>query len=123
VSGQVPLETDQRPWGSYTVLDDAAAHKVKRVEVLPGKRLSYQRHARRSEHWFIVSGTALVTLDGVQRELVPGESVDIPVGTAHRIENATDADADVVFVEVQHGAYFGEDDIVRLEDDYGRSDS
>jgi mannose-6-phosphate isomerase len=123
MSGQVPLETDQRPWGSYTVLDDAAAHKVKRIEVLPGKRLSYQRHARRSEHWFIVSGTALVTLDGVQRELVPGESVDIPVGTAHRIENATDADADVVFVEVQHGAYFGEDDIVRLEDDYGRSDS
>ena len=123
MSGHVPLETDQRPWGSYTVLDDAAAHKVKRIEVLPGKRLSYQRHARRSEHWFIVSGTALVTLDGVQRELVPGESVDIPVGTAHRIENATDADADVVFVEVQHGAYFGEDDIVRLEDDYGRSDS
>ncbi|MGP0108538.1 MAG: phosphomannose isomerase type II C-terminal cupin domain [Acidimicrobiales bacterium] len=123
MSGQVPLETDQRPWGSYTVLDDAAAHKVKRIEVLPGKRLSYQRHARRSEHWFIVSGTALVTLDGVQRELVPGESVDIPVGTAHRIENATDADADVVFVEVQHGAYFGEDDIVRLEDDYGRSGS
>jgi len=121
MSGQVPLETDQRPWGSYTVLDDAAAHKVKRIEVLPGKRLSYQRHARRSEHWFIVSGTALVTLDGVQCELVPGESVDIPVGTAHRIENA--ADADVVFVEVQHGAYFGEDDIVRLEDDYGRSDS
>jgi mannose-6-phosphate isomerase len=123
MSGQVPLETDQRPWGSYTVLDDAAAHKVKRIEVLPGKRLSYQRHARRSEHWFIVSGTALVTLDGVRRELVPGESVDIPVGTAYRIENATDADADVVFVEVQHGAYFGEDDIVRLEDDYGRSDS
>ena len=121
MSGQVPLETDQRPWGSYTVLDDAAAHKVKRVEVLPGKRLSYQRHARRSEHWFIGSGTALVTLDGVQRELLPGKSVDIPAGTAHRIENATDAD--VVFVEVQHGAYFGEDDIVRLEDDYGRSDS
>jgi methylenetetrahydrofolate dehydrogenase (NADP+)/methenyltetrahydrofolate cyclohydrolase len=95
VSGQVPLETDQRPWGSYTVLDDAAAHKVKRVEVLPGKRLSYQRHARRSEHWFIVSGTALVTLDGVQsRALAAGDSVDIPAGTAHRLENATETDAD-----------------------------
>ena len=115
------LETDQRPWGSYTVLDDEATFKVKRIEVLPGKRLSYQRHARRSEHWFIVHGTAVVTLDGVQRELAPGDAVDIPVGTDHRIQNASDEL--VVFVEVQHGDYFGEDDIVRLEDDYGRTDT
>jgi len=114
-------ETDQRPWGSYTVLDDEATFKVKRIEVLPGKRLSYQRHARRSEHWFIVHGTAVVTLDGVQRELAPGDAVDIPVGTDHRIQNASDEL--VVFVEVQHGDYFGEDDIVRLEDDYGRTDT
>ncbi len=87
----------------------------------PSCRLSYQRHARRSEHWFIVHGTALVTLDGEQREVSSGDAVDIPVGTDHRIENATDAP--VVFVEVQHGEYFGEDDIVRLEDDYGRSDT
>ena len=112
-------ETDQRPWGSYTVLDDDATFKVKRIEVLPGKRLSYQRHARRSEHWFIVHGTAVVTLDGERREVGAGDAVDVPVGTDHRIENASDAP--VVFVEVQHGDYFGEDDIVRLEDDYGRS--
>jgi mannose-6-phosphate isomerase len=88
--------------------------------VLPGRRLSYQRHARRCEHWFIVRGTALVTLYGVQSELVAGGSVDIPVGTNHRIQNAMESE--VVFVEVQHGEYFGEDDIVRLEDDFGRSE-
>ena len=115
------LETDQRPWGSYTVLDDDGSHKVKRIVVLPGKRLSYQRHARRSEHWFIVAGTPTVTLDGARLALVAGQSVDIPVGTDHRIENP--GPADVVFVEVQHGEYFGEDDIVRLEDDYGRADA
>ena len=120
MSGGDGLETDHRPWGSYTVLDDDGTHKVKRIVVLPGKRLSYQRHARRSEHWFIVRGTALVTLDGETAEYGPGRSVDIPVGTNHRIENATDTE--VVFVEVQHGEYFGEDDIVRLEDDYGRAD-
>ena len=120
MSGGDGLETDHRPWGSYTVLDDDGTHKVKRIVVLPGKRLSYQRHARRSEHWFMVHGTALVTLDGEQREVAPGEAVDIPVGTDHRIENSSEAL--VVFVEVQHGDYFGEDDIVRLEDDYGRAD-
>jgi len=115
------LETDQRPWGAYYVLDDEPTFKVKRIEVLPGKRLSYQRHARRSEHWFLVAGTAIVTLDGRRREVSAGDAVDIPVGTDHRIENASDAP--VVFVEVQHGDYFGEDDIVRLEDDYGRTGS
>jgi len=114
-------ETDQRPWGSYTVLDDEATFKVKRIEVLPGKRLSYQRHARRSEHWFIVHGDARVTLDGVERDVTSGDTVDIPVGTDHRIQNPSDQL--VVFVEVQHGDYFGEDDIVRLEDDYGRTDA
>ena len=114
-------ETEERPWGSYVVLDEVADHKVKRIVVSPGKRLSYQRHARRSEHWFIVRGTALVTLDGETAEYGPGDSVDIPVGTNHRIENT--GDAEVVFIEVQHGDYFGEDDIVRLEDDYGRADT
>jgi mannose-6-phosphate isomerase len=112
-------QSEQRPWGSFTVLDDDETHKVKRIVVHPGRRLSYQRHARRSEHWFIVQGTALVTLDRTQRKVVAGDSVDIPVGSNHRIENA--AEAEVVFVEVQHGEYFGEDDIVRLEDDFGRS--
>jgi mannose-6-phosphate isomerase len=112
-------EHSERPWGSYTVIDDDAPdHKVKRMVVHPGKRLSYQRHAKRSEHWFIVSGTATVTLDGVEHVLGPGQSIDIPLGGAHRIANG--GDADLVFIEVQHGTYFGEDDIVRLEDDYGR---
>ena len=113
-------EFDERPWGTYLVLDDEASdHKVKRIVVVPGKRLSYQRHAKRAEHWFVVAGTAKVTLDGVDRTVTAGEAIDISIGTAHRIENiGTD---NVVFVEVQHGTYFGEDDIVRLEDDYGRN--
>ena len=112
-------EYSERPWGSYTVLDDDAPdHKVKRLVVHPGKRLSYQRHHRRAEHWFIVAGTAQVTLDGVVTELHAGDSIDIPLESAHRVANA--GDTDVVLVEVQHGSYFGEDDIVRLEDDFGR---
>ena len=112
-------EYSERPWGNYTVLDDDAPdHKVKRLVVHPGKRLSYQRHSKRAEHWFIVSGTAKVTLDGTVTELRAGESIDIPLEGAHRIAN--EGDTDVVFIEVQHGTYFGEDDIVRLEDDYGR---
>ncbi len=115
-------EYDERPWGNYTVLDDDAPdHKVKRIVVHPGKRLSYQRHAQRAEHWFIVSGTAKVTLDGSVMELGPGESIDIPRQGAHRIAN--EGGTDLVFIEVQHGSYFGEDDIVRLEDDFGRVDA
>lgn len=111
-------EYDERPWGSYLVLSESPDHKVKRIVVQPGKRLSYQRHAHRSEHWFVVSGEAVVTLDGDERNLGAGHSVDVPVGVPHRIENPG---ADVlVFIEVQHGAYFGEDDIVRLDDDFGR---
>jgi mannose-6-phosphate isomerase len=89
--------------------------------VHPGKRLSYQRHSKRAEHWFIVSGKALVTLDGVEIELEPGDAIDIPRGGAHRI--ASVGGTDLVFVEVQHGTYFGEDDIERLEDDFGRVDT
>jgi mannose-6-phosphate isomerase-like protein (cupin superfamily) len=112
-------EYSERPWGNYTVLDDDATdHKVKRIVVHPGKRLSYQRHAQRAEHWFIVSGTAVVTLDGAETTLHAGDSIDIPQEGAHRIANP--GDDDLVFVEVQHGSYFGEDDIERLEDDYGR---
>jgi mannose-6-phosphate isomerase len=109
---------DERPWGTFTVLDDQPDHKVKRMVVRSGKRLSYQRHAHRSEHWFVVAGAGQVTLDGVIRDVGPGDAVDVAVGVAHRIENP--GAEDLVFVEVQHGASFGEDDIVRLEDDYGR---
>lgn len=110
---------DQRPWGTFTVLDEADGYKVKRIEVLPGKRLSYQKHAQRAEHWFIVAGTAKVTLDGKDIFLKPGEYVDIAVGAAHRIENP--GEEKVVFIEVQRGGYLGEDDIERLQDDFGRT--
>lgn len=113
------LEYDERPWGSYQVLDDSDSHKVKRLVVHPGKRLSYQVHAKRSEHWFVVAGVGAVTLDGSIVEVSPGVAVDVPVGTPHRIECT--GDEPLVFIEVQHGEYFGEDDITRLEDDYGRS--
>jgi mannose-6-phosphate isomerase len=111
-------EHDERPWGSYRVLDDQDGHKVKRIVVKPGRRLSYQRHAQRSEHWFVVAGAGRVILDGVEHEVGSGDAADIPAGTAHRIENP--GPVELVFIEIQHGAYFGEDDIVRLEDDYGR---
>jgi mannose-6-phosphate isomerase-like protein (cupin superfamily) len=110
---------DQRPWGSFTILDEDADYKVKRIEVLPTKRLSYQKHAHRSEHWFVVRGTAKVTLNGKEILVEKGEDVDIPVGTAHRVENP--AEELLVFIETQTGDYFGEDDIERLEDDFGRS--
>lgn len=112
------LEHEDRPWGCYDVLSDEADHKVKRITVSPGCRLSYQRHRQRSEHWFVVSGRPVVTLDGVDRQMAVGDAVDVPVGTAHRLSNPGPGRA--VFIEVQHGAYFGEDDIERLEDDYGR---
>src|ERR1017187_3863694 len=85
-------ESDTRPWGSFTVLDDADGYKVKRIVVRPGKRLSYQRHARRSEHWFVVRGRGRVVLDGCSSELTEGMAFDIPVTAAHRIENDGRAD-------------------------------
>ncbi len=112
-------EHDERPWGCYTVLEDASDHKVKEIVVRPGKRLSYQRHERRAEHWFVVKGTGYVVLDGVESRVGPGATVDVARRMAHRIAN--DGADDLVFVEVQHGEYFGEDDIERIEDDFGRS--
>ena len=113
-----PALHDRRPWGEYWVLEETDTYKVKRIDVLPGKRLSYQKHAKRSEHWFIVKGTAKVTLDGQDIILQAGNPVDVPAGTAHRIENI--GNDILTFIEVQHGTYFGEDDIIRLQDDYGR---
>lgn len=111
---------DQRPWGTFHVLDENEGYKVKRIEVLPNKRLSYQKHSRRAEHWFVVSGTAKVTLNGVEILVNKGESIDIPLGTAHRVENPDNSE-NLIFIEVQQGDYLGEDDIVRLEDDFGRT--
>jgi mannose-6-phosphate isomerase len=114
-------ETDTRPWGRYEVLTSAPSFQVKTITVSAGHRLSYQRHQHRSEHWYVVGGTGLVTLDGATREVSAGSTVDVAVGTAHRIQN-TGRDP-LVFIEVQRGTYFGEDDIERLSDDYGRADS
>ncbi len=112
-------EFDSRPWGTYTVLEEDRGFKVKRIEVLPGKRLSYQKHSQRAEHWFVVEGTAKVTLDDEEIIVRAGESIDIPIGAAHRVENP--GEVNLMFIEVQRGNYLGEDDIVRLQDDYGRT--
>ena len=112
------MEHDTRPWGEYWVLEDAATHKVKRVEVDYNGRLSYQYHNYRAEVWTIVAGVGRVTLEGVVTDYKVGESVRIPKGAKHRIENPNPER--LVFIEVQYGTYFGEDDIVRLEDDYSR---
>lgn len=112
------LEIGERPWGKYYVLEDEANFKLKRIEVSPGHRLSYQYHHKRQEYWTIVQGTATVILDNKEHTLKYGESIFIPMGSKHRIINNTEKL--VVFIEVQTGTYFGEDDIVRLEDDYQR---
>ena len=110
---------DERPWGSFTVIDEADDYKVKRLEVLPGKRLSYQRHTRRAEHWYVVRGIAKVTLNGNEILVKSGESLDVLCGDAHRIENPDNAEM-LILIETQTGEYFGEDDIERLDDDFGR---
>ena len=114
-------EFDQRPWGNYTVLDEGETFKVKRIEVLPEKRLSYQRHTRRAEHWFVVCGIAKVTLNDREFLVKAGEAVDIKLGDKHRVENPDNQEL-LVFIETQTGDYFGEDDIERFEDDFGRID-
>lgn len=110
--------TCDRPWGTYVVLDEGARHKVKRITIRPTERLSYQRHQRRAEHWFITQGHGIVTIDDERLAIEVGAAVDVPIGAAHRLENT--GRVDLVFIEVQYGDYFGEDDIVRLADDYGR---
>ncbi|QBB69776.1 mannose-1-phosphate guanylyltransferase/mannose-6-phosphate isomerase [Pseudolysobacter antarcticus] len=111
-------QTVHRPWGSYTVLEDAPDCKVKRLVVKPGQVLSLQLHHRRSEHWTVVSGVAKVRVGEEEFLLERNESTYIPMNTIHRLENPTDTD--IALIEVQCGDYFGEDDIVRLEDRYGR---
>lgn len=110
--------SDERPWGSWEVLDDGPDFKVKRITVRPRARLSLQTHAHRSEHWVVVSGVATCTVGDREVVLLPGECVHVPVGEKHRIGNRH-ADA-LIVIEVQLGSYLGEDDIVRLQDDYGR---
>jgi mannose-1-phosphate guanylyltransferase/mannose-6-phosphate isomerase len=108
-----------RPWGHYRNVDSGAGFQVKRIVVSPGGRLSLQRHAKRSEHWVVVAGIAEVTVGGDTRRLGPTESVVVPAGAAHRLANP--GDEDLHLIEVQSGAYVGEDDIERLDDAYGRA--
>ncbi|WP_085813655.1 phosphomannose isomerase type II C-terminal cupin domain [Geoanaerobacter pelophilus] len=112
------MERGERPWGTYTVLDENSGYKIKRIEVLPGQRLSLQKHHHRSEHWIVVSGTAKVTCGDSVRIVNINESTFIPIGASHRLENP--GVIPLIIIEVQSGEYLGEDDIVRFQDDYQR---
>ena len=112
-------QAGRRPWGHFEILSEETNHKVKRVTVYPGRRLSYQRHHRRFEHWFVVQGEAIVTRDGQDVALTAGQSIDITKESWHRIRCS--GRENLVFIEVQTGEYFGEDDIERADDDYGRA--
>jgi mannose-6-phosphate isomerase-like protein (cupin superfamily) len=114
----VQTQEDHRPWGYYRVLEEGGGHKIKRIVVYPGQRLSLQRHRLRDEHWFIIQGTAVITRGGDDLAIGEGQSLEIPRGTLHRVFNP--GQENLVFVEVQTGAYFGEDDVERIADDYGR---
>ena len=107
-----------RPWGAYESIAADPGYQVKRIVVAPGGSLSRQRHARRAEHWVVVQGTAIVEVDGAERELHPDQSVYIPLRAIHRLTNRTDRP--LVLIEVQCGDYVGEDDIERFDDVYGR---
>ena len=112
-------QTVNRPWGTYSVLEDSERYKMKRIVVKPGKRLSLQKHLHRSEHWVVVSGTATVTVGDKVFYVRPNESTYIPVGEVHRLQN--EGRLPLVIVEIQVGEYTGEDDIIRVEDDFHRN--
>ncbi len=112
------MTAETKPWGSYSILFKSADYQVKRVEVGPGHRLSLQKHAKRAEKWIIVGGAGEATLGSKKIPVERGSVVDIPVEAVHRIQNT--GKEVLVFIEVQFGAYLGEDDIVRLNDDYHR---
>jgi len=115
----MPLDSEDRPWGSWHVIEDGQGYKVKRIVVHPGKRLSLQTHRHRSEHWVVIFGIATCTIGDLEVEAGPGECIDVPQGAAHRLANLHSEDLQII--EVQHGAYTGEDDIQRLDDDFGRA--
>jgi mannose-6-phosphate isomerase-like protein (cupin superfamily) len=113
------IERTVRPWGWYETVSEAPGHKIKRIGVLPGQRISLQKHAQRAEHWVVVRGTARVTLGAQSFDLTLGQHCDIAVGRVHRLSNVTTQAVEII--EVQFGAYLGEDDITRLGDDDGRA--
>lgn len=112
------MEVGERPWGSYTVLEENKNYKIKRIDVKPGHRLSLQMHHHRSEHWIVVSGTARVTCGEEEKLVNINQSTFIPMGTVHRLHNP--GTIPLIIIEVQSGEYLGEDDIVRFDDDYAR---
>ena len=112
------IERTERPWGWFETVSEVPGNKIKRILVLPGQQISLQKHHQRSEHWVVVQGTARVTLGDMVFDLATAEHCDIAVGQVHRIANVTEWPVEIV--EVQFGSYLGEDDIVRLQDDYGR---
>ena len=117
-SNSVTNYVEDRPWGSFENLLDTEYCKVKRIIVKPEQRLSYQYHNKRAEAWVVVQGIATVTLNDKVFTYKEGEIVDIEYGTRHRVQN--EQEEDLIFIETQTGTYFGEDDIVRIEDDYDR---
>ena len=112
------IERTERPWGWYETVSEVPGNKVKRIRVHPGQQLSLQKHHQRAEHWVVVLGTASITVGERVVDMAAGQHVDIAVGEVHRLANLTGQPVEIV--EVQFGAYLGEDDIVRLQDDYGR---
>jgi mannose-6-phosphate isomerase-like protein (cupin superfamily) len=112
------IERTERPWGWFETISEVPGNKVKRLHVAPGQALSLQKHLRRSEHWVVVSGQARVTLGERELDMLPGQHIDIALGQVHRLASLGTQAVEVI--EVQFGDYLGEDDIVRLGDDYGR---
>lgn len=111
----------ERPWGWFVTVDESAGCKVKRIHVFAGQQISLQKHLRRTEHWVVVAGTARVTIGERVSDLAVGQHADIARGLLHRLSNATALPVEII--EVQWGDYLGEDDIIRLQDDYGRTAS
>lgn len=113
------IEKEERPWGTFYVVHDQKNYKIKRLEVNPGERLSYQYHLKRSETWVIIKGNPTIVLDDQIQKQKEGDTLVIKQGVKHRIEN--DSEEIIIMIEVQTGSYFGEDDIIRIEDDYNRT--
>ena len=113
------LDHDKRPWGDFQVIDSGDGFQVKRITVLPGKRLSLQSHKFRKEHWIVSCGEAEVKINNKISKLKIAESIDIPLGTIHRLSNKSNSK--LIIIEIQFGSYLGEDDIIRYEDDFNRT--
>jgi len=112
------FDKENRPWGSFYVLYEEKNFKIKKITVKPKSRLSYQYHNKRSELWYVISGVGIVTINNKKINLKAGSIVKIDIRDKHRVEN--NGSENLVFIEIQTGSYFGEDDIVRLDDDYNR---